>query len=79
MSGLVPAERIRSFLEKLILNLVKTSDCSFIKNETFCDSLIFQTRGRLQWVLNHRPESGGHPQWSLIILSHVLFLKSYDN
>ena len=27
MFGLVPAERVRSFLETFILNLVKTSDC----------------------------------------------------
>ena len=80
MSGLVPAERVRSFLENLIHQFGQNQWLyRFIKNETFCDSLFFQTRGRLQWVLNHRPESEGHPQGSLIILSHVFFLQFYDN
>ena len=74
MSGLVPAERVRSFLEKLIHWFGQNQWLyRFITNETFCDSLIFQTRGSLQWVLNHRPESEGHPQWSLIILFHSSF------
>ena len=76
MSGLVPAERVRSFLEKLIHEFGQNQWLyRFIKNETFCDSLFFQTRGRLQWVLNHRPESEGHPPWPLIILSRVFFLQ----